>query len=62
MTGHSPVNRLVVYLIVGIVALSVLVSAGPTLVALVKAALPLVIAVGVVAVVLRLVFFHTRRW
>ena len=61
MTGHSS-NRLGAYLIVGIVALSVLVSAGPTLVALVNAAVPLVVAIGVVAVVLRLVFFHTRRW
>jgi hypothetical protein len=50
------------FLIVAIVALSILVSAGPTLIALVQAAVPLVIAVGVVAVILRLVFFHTRQW
>jgi hypothetical protein len=40
----------------------VLVSAGPTLVALAHAAVPVVIAVGIVAVIVRLVFFHTRRW
>jgi hypothetical protein len=55
-------NKPTAYLIAAIVALSVLVSAGPTLVALANAAVPLVIAVGVVAVALRLVFFHTRRW
>jgi hypothetical protein len=49
-------------LFVLIIVLAVLVAAGPTLVALVHAAVPLVIAGGVVAVVLRLVFFHTRRW
>lgn len=49
------------YLIVAIVALSVLVSAGPTLVALVHAAVPLTIAVGIVAIIVRLVFFHTRH-
>jgi hypothetical protein len=60
--GHSPIGKPVLYIVIGIIALSVLVSAGPTLVALVNAAVPLVVAVGVVAVVLRLVFFHTRRW
>lgn len=55
-------NKPIAYLIVAIVALSILVSAGPTLVALAHAAVPLVVAVGVVAVVVRLVFFHTRRW
>lgn len=54
-------NKLVMFLIVGIVALSILVSAGPTLIALAHTAVPLVIAGGIVAVVLRLVFFHTRH-
>lgn len=54
-------NKPITYLIIAIVALSMLVSTGPTLVALAHAAVPLVVAVGVVAVVLRLVFFHTRR-
>jgi hypothetical protein len=60
--SHNPLQSFVTYLIVGLVVLSILVSAGPTLVGLLHAALPLVIAGGVVAVVLRLVFFHTRRW
>ncbi len=55
-------NKTTWLLVVGIVALAVLVSAGPTLVALAHAAVPLVIALGVVAVIVRLVFFHTRRW
>ena len=50
------------FLLVLVVVLVVFTSAGPTLVALAHAAVPLVIAGGVVAVVLRLVFFHTRRW
>lgn len=36
--------------------------AAPLLVELAGALLPLVIAVSVAAVVLRLVFVHTRRW
>lgn len=50
------------FLIVAIVTLSVLVSAGPTLVAVMNAAIPLIAVGGVVAVILRLVFFHTRKW
>lgn len=49
------------YLTVVVVTLSVLVSAGPTLVALAHAAVPLVVAVGIVAGALRLIFFHTRH-
>lgn len=52
----------VTVLVIAIAALCILVSAGPTLVALAHAALPLVIAGGVIAIALRLVFFHTRRW
>ena len=55
-------NRATGFLVAAIVGLAVLVSAGPTLVALAHAAVPLVIAVGIVAVVLRLVVFHTRNW
>lgn len=55
-------NRLVICLIVAIVVLCLLVSAGPTLVALAHAAIPLVSVVGIVVVVVRLVFFHTRKW
>jgi hypothetical protein len=55
-------NKPLLYLIIGLVTLSILVSAGPTLVALAHALLPLVIVIGVLAIVLRLVFFHTRKW
>ena len=55
-------NRLVVGLIVAIVALSVLVSAGPTLVALTNSAVPLVLAVGFVVVLIRLASWFTGRW
>lgn len=58
--SHSPQPSKLPLLLV--VALAVLVSAGPTLVALAQAFVPLVIVGGIVAVVLRLVFFHTRRW
>lgn len=50
------------WLIGAIVLLSVLVSAGPTLVGLAHAAVPLVIALGSVAVVLRLVWYFTNRY
>lgn len=55
-------HRLTTYLAVGIVALILLVATGPTLLALSHAALPLIVTVGVVAIAVRLVFFHTRRW
>jgi hypothetical protein len=44
------------------VALVTLAAAAPLLISMSRALLPLVVAVGVVAVALRLVFFHTRRW
>jgi hypothetical protein len=56
------VSKPTTFLTVAIVALCLLVSAGPTLISLAHAAVPLVAVVGVVAVVARLVFFHTRRW
>jgi hypothetical protein len=59
MSHSSPPGKL---LLVLIIALAVMVSAGPTLVALAQAAVPLVIVGGIVAAVLRLIFFHTRRW
>jgi hypothetical protein len=46
-------------LAVGLVAL---VAAGPTLVSLAEALVPLVLVVGVVVAVLRVVWFYTRRW
>jgi hypothetical protein len=55
-------NKATAWLIAAVVGLAVLTAAGPTLVELAHAAVPLVIAVGVVAVALRLVYFHTRKW
>jgi len=55
-------NKPTAWLIGGLIGLVALTAAGPTLTALMHAAVPLVIAVGVVAVALRLVYFHTRKW
>jgi hypothetical protein len=49
-------------LFTGFIALVTLATAAPLLIQLSQVLIPLVIAVGVMAVVLRLVFFHTRRW
>jgi predicted tellurium resistance membrane protein TerC len=56
------VNRLPTYLVAGVVALLLLAAAAPLLVRLSQALVPLVIAVGVVVVAVRLVFFHTRNF
>jgi hypothetical protein len=45
-----------------VVALVVLAVTAPLLIALAHALLPLAVVIGVVAVALRLAFFHTRRW
>ena len=55
-------NKLVLWLIGAVVVVSVLNSAGPTLVGLVHAAVPLVLAVGAVAALLRLVWHFTNRY
>lgn len=52
-------NRFVVLVILGLLAL---VTAGPTLVCLAQALVPLALVVGVVVAVLRLVWFHTGGW
>jgi hypothetical protein len=59
MNNHSPrfPNVLTV-----VVCLVVLIVAAPSFIALAQAAIPLVLILGVVAVALRLVFFHTRKW
>jgi hypothetical protein len=49
-------------LVAALMLLLLLVSAGPTLIGLLHAATPLVIAVGVVVVVLRLVWHFTNRF
>lgn len=45
-----------------IVGLATLAYAGPALARLASSLVPLVLVVGGVVVVLRLVWFHTRRW
>lgn len=50
-----------VLLIVSLVVLSALMSAGPTLVALADAAVPLTLAFGAVVVAMRLVWHYTSR-
>lgn len=49
-------------LVTAVIALVLLAALAPLLIELSHALLPLVLVVGVVAVALRLVFFHTRRW
>lgn len=59
MSHSSPPGKL---LLVLVIVLAVVVSVGPTLVALVHAAVPLVIVGGIVAVVLRVVWHFTNRY
>lgn len=58
----SPSHKPTSFLFAVIVTWAVLLSVGPVLVVLIHAAVPLVIAAGVMVAVLRLVLFHTRRW
>lgn len=50
------------FLIACVFGVVLLAAAAPLLIELSRALIPFVVAVGVVAVILRLVFFHTRRW
>jgi hypothetical protein len=50
------------WLVGSIVGLAVLVSAGPTVVALVHAAVPLIVVLAAVVVVLRLLWYFTNRY
>jgi len=54
-------NRAVGFLVVGIVALAALDSAGPALVGLFNVMLSLVLAIGLATALLRLVWFVTTR-
>jgi hypothetical protein len=56
------VNRLLGTLMLLMAGLVALVAAGPTLVALVHALVPLVLVVGVVVACLRALFLFTNRW
>jgi len=59
MSHSSPPGKLLVILVI---VLAVVVSAGPTLIAWIHAAVPLVIVGGIVAVVLRVVWHFTNRY
>jgi hypothetical protein len=48
--------------LIGSVTLAALIAAGPTLIRLTQALIPLVLVIGVVAVVLRVVWVYTRTW
>jgi hypothetical protein len=54
-------NQAIAWLVVAIVVLSLLVSAGPILVGLAHAASSLVLAVGAMIIVGRLVWYWTNR-
>lgn len=53
-------SKLIQALLLGIVGLVALVAAGPTITKTIQAATPLVLVLGVVAAVLRTVWFYTR--
>lgn len=55
-------KRLSSYGLVLIVGLVLLAAIAPALIALSHSLLPLVVVLTVAVAVLRLVFFHTRRW
>ena len=57
--SHSSPGRFLFQMVVG---LAVVLMVGPALVALAHALVPLVIAGGIVAVLLRLVWFFTTRF
>jgi hypothetical protein len=50
------------FLVIAIVGLAALTAAGPTVVALAHAAVPLIIAGGVVTLLVRAVWYFTNRW
>jgi hypothetical protein len=50
---------LIVTALAGVLLLS---AVAPSLVSLSHALVPLIVAIGVVAIAVRLVVFHTRRW
>ncbi len=58
--SHSPSPPPKVFWVM--VAVLVMVAATPTLIVLFHAALPFLIVLAVAVVVIRLVWFHTRRW
>jgi hypothetical protein len=57
--SHKSPTSLIVTIAAGLMVVAAL---APSLIGLSHALVPLIAVIGVVAVVLRLVFFHTRRW
>lgn len=57
--GHKSPTSVIVTATAGLLILAAL---APSLIALSQALLPLLVVGGIIAVVLRLVFFHTRKW
>jgi hypothetical protein len=55
-------NKLGSVLATGVVGLAVLAAAGTTLIRLAHALVPVVLVGGIVAGVLRVLWFYTRRW
>jgi hypothetical protein len=55
-------TRLIQAGLIGSVTLAALIAAGPTLIRLTQALIPLVLVIGVVVVVMRVVWVFTRRW
>lgn len=55
-------TKLVTTLVTVILVLVALAAIGPRITQLMGAVVPLVLVVGIVVAVLRLVWFHTRRW
>ena len=53
-------TRLVQLTLLAIVGLVVLTAAAPTITEVIKAVVPLVVAIGIVAALLRCVWFYTR--
>lgn len=58
-SGGNGMNHTLKTAIVGMLVLAIL---GPALIQMAACLIPLVLVVGVVAVVLRLVWFYTRGW
>jgi hypothetical protein len=55
-------TKLISTLAIVVLGLAALAAVGPALAKLVAALVPLVLVAGIVAAVLRLVWFYTRRW
>jgi hypothetical protein len=53
------VTKALAILMLGLIALG---AVGPSIAAILNALVPLVLVVGIVAAVLRAVWFYTRRW